>query len=512
MTVVTLKHRNQTQIQQQQHFANQGPTCNSLDNILDQYDQWGSFQGTYMIDDGPETEMILFGSKIRKTGNFRHSDIHQLIQIKGYVEDGSTFSINAINIPYKIPEMIWGYVELADSYRNLLTSSDFDFLRFKDLDSSPEMLSIRFKTDGDEYILDMTCHNGNFTHLWGAEEHLKAKCNNIKVCLTSLYHGVGLKGSGMFSVLSKNNIQLEAPKNLPPLLLEPGNFSEHIELLNILEISEECCQSSKLVGGKGSSLAILEKLFKESKLSESLIDEIYQKMVNMFGEKFGSMSFSVRSSAIGQQNGQPINVGMGVVVQEMVDADTAGVLFTRDPVNGNPAVISIAANYGIGESVVSAMSEPDTIVVRRTYDNKLVTCNNEVRNKISVNTEKGGVEENQTSEEDTKLCCLQEEEAMKLAEIGILVEQSYGNSRDIEWAISKKNIFLLQARPITNLHNDSEYILKNEFNTPIFCEHDCSTSGNIKDTFLCVSSISWDHHEIIMRSSWDHHGIIMGSS
>ncbi|KAG1682232.1 putative phosphoenolpyruvate synthase [Nymphon striatum] len=532
-----------------------------LDNVLDQYDQWGSYFGTYMIDDGPETEMILFGSKIRRTGNFRLSDINRLIQIKGYVEDGSTFSINAINVPYKIPEMIWGYVELGNGHRNLLTFSDFDLLKFKDMDSSPEMLSIRFKTNGDEYILDMTCHNGNFTHFWGAEEDLKAKCNNLKVCLTSLYHGVRLEGSGMFSVLSKNDIHLEAPKKFLPLLLEPDNVSEHIESKNILEFSEEYCQSSKLVGGKGSSLAMLkqiksdflvpdgfcitvsannkhvleneqlkekidrisdicclEKSFKETKLSESLTGEIHQEMVKLFGEKFENMAFGVRSSAIGedgeemsaagqmetilgcrgleqvkkaQQNGQPINVGMGVVVQEMVAADTAGVLFTRDPVNGNPAVISIAANYGIGESVVSAMSEPDTIVVKRTYDNKLSLGERTIgKKKLKIiMKENGGVEESQTSEEDTKSCCLHDEEAMKLAEIGILVEQSYGNPRDIEWAISNGSLFLLQARPITNLHNDSEYMLKNEFNSPILCEHDCATSGNIKEVFPGAQSI-----------------------
>ncbi|KAG1682237.1 putative phosphoenolpyruvate synthase [Nymphon striatum] len=345
--------------------------------------------------------------------------------------------------------------------------------------------------------------------------------------------------------------------------------------------TDNYCQSSKLVGGKGSSLAMLkqiksdvsiflvpdgfcitvsannkhvleneqlkkkidrisdicclEKLFKETKLSESLTGEIHQEMVKLFGEKFENMAFGVRSSAIGEdgeemsaagqmetilgcrgleqifegikkcwascfgfraveyrrQNGQPINVGMGVVVQEMVAADTAGVLFTRDPVNGSPAVISIAANYGIGESVVSAMSEPDTIVVKRTYDNKLSLGERTIgKKKLKIiMKENGGVEESQTSEEDTKSCCLDDEEAIKLAEIGILVEQSYGNPRDIEWAISNGSIFLLQARPITNLHNDSEYMLKNEFNSSMFSEHDCATSGNIKEVFPGAQSL-----------------------
>ncbi len=50
-----------------------------------------------------------------------------------------------------------------------------------------------------------------------------------------------------------------------------------------------------------------------------------------------------------RQNGQPIITGMGVVIQEMVDAEAAGVMFTRDPVTGNPENIMITANFGLGE-------------------------------------------------------------------------------------------------------------------------------------------------------------------
>ena len=48
-------------------------------------------------------------------------------------------------------------------------------------------------------------------------------------------------------------------------------------------------------------------------------------------------------------NGQPVITGMSVVIQEMVSADAAGVIFTRDPVNGDPTKIVITANYGLGE-------------------------------------------------------------------------------------------------------------------------------------------------------------------
>ena len=50
-----------------------------------------------------------------------------------------------------------------------------------------------------------------------------------------------------------------------------------------------------------------------------------------------------------RQNGQLLYNGMGVVVQEMVPADVAGVLFTRDPLSGTSAKMFITANYGLGE-------------------------------------------------------------------------------------------------------------------------------------------------------------------
>jgi len=52
---------------------------------------------------------------------------------------------------------------------------------------------------------------------------------------------------------------------------------------------------------------------------------------------------------VDRQNGQHIAAEMGVVVQQMVDADTAGVLFTCDPINGDPRKILITSNYGLGE-------------------------------------------------------------------------------------------------------------------------------------------------------------------
>ncbi|KAG1651422.1 putative phosphoenolpyruvate synthase [Nymphon striatum] len=492
--------------------------------------------------------------------------------------DGSSISFNAINMPNRLPEMIWGYVELGNGFRHLIQSSDFELLRFKEYDSAPKVLSIRFKAGDDHYILDIGCCSGNFDHLWGSNQDLKFSCNNVSICLTSVYHDLRLHGKGMISFASQNNLELEPNLSLPPFISEPDVNESELKLVNILRLSDDFCKSSKLVGGKGSSLAMLRqinsdfnvpdglcitvsanyehikrnrsiaqqielienicwlyKLFEETRLSEELANELRAKLSESFGEDFEKIKFAVRSSAVGEdgeemsaagqmetflgckgmdqicisimkcwascfgfraveyrrQNGQLINVGMAVVIQNMIAADKAGVLFTRDPLDGNPAVISISANYGIGESVVSAMSEPDTIVVNRTFDNKLSLGDVTVGSKKLqvVMKEDGGIVQYGVSEEDTNVCCLNANEAEKLAEIGVLVEQSYGNPRDIEWAISENQIYLLQARPITNLHKDTDYILRNEMNIAMPSDKICATSGNIKEVLPGASSV-----------------------
>ena len=58
-------------------------------------------------------------------------------------------------------------------------------------------------------------------------------------------------------------------------------------------------------------------------------------------------------------------------MQKMVQAECAGVLFSRFPTNGDPSKIMITANYGLGESVVSGSVDPDTYLIKRSYSNEL---------------------------------------------------------------------------------------------------------------------------------------------
>ncbi|MEV0644163.1 PEP/pyruvate-binding domain-containing protein [Phytomonospora sp. NPDC050363] len=143
------------------------------------------------------------------------------------------------------------------------------------------------------------------------------------------------------------------------------------------------------------------------------------------------------------------SVRLAVVVQRMVDAATAGVMFTADPVTGRRHQIVIDAAPGLGESVVSGAVNPDHFVVdpggriteRRLGDKTVV-----------VRALPGGGTESRAVEADDGPC-LTDEQILALAELGRRVEAHYGGPQDTEWAIDADGgLWLTQARPVTTLY------------------------------------------------------------
>ena len=145
------------------------------------------------------------------------------------------------------------------------------------------------------------------------------------------------------------------------------------------------------------------------------------------------------------------SVRLAVVIQHMIDAQVAGVLFTADPVTGRRRQAVIDASPGLGEAVVSGAVNPDhfvvdtatgTIAERRIGDKRVV-----------VRGRPGGGVEHVTAEHATPGACLTDEQVRALAALGDRVEAHYGAPQDTEWAIDATGmLWLTQARPITTLY------------------------------------------------------------
>lgn len=139
-------------------------------------------------------------------------------------------------------------------------------------------------------------------------------------------------------------------------------------------------------------------------------------------------------------------VRIAALVQTMVAADTAGVLFTRDPVSGQRACL-IEASWGLGEVVVSGRVNPDAFrlspsgaIVSRRAGHK------DVRLRFRAG---GGVEEVAVPAAQVTALCLSDGQLAELYALAGRCQELFGPDLDLEWAFAGEQLYLLQCRPIT---------------------------------------------------------------
>lgn len=146
---------------------------------------------------------------------------------------------------------------------------------------------------------------------------------------------------------------------------------------------------------------------------------------------------------------EPGQVRLAVVIQQMVEADAAGVMFTANPANGRREQTVISAAWGLGESVVSGTVTTDDVVVdagtgsvlsRRTADKDVMTVYAE-----------NGTREQPVAAARRREPVLDDREAAELAGHGRRAAAHFGAPQDIEWARAGGRFFILQSRPITAL-------------------------------------------------------------
>lgn len=151
----------------------------------------------------------------------------------------------------------------------------------------------------------------------------------------------------------------------------------------------------------------------------------------------------------------PLSAGaMCVCIQKMIRAKTSGIMFTADPQTGFKDVISISANYGLGESIVQGTINPDEYIVykknlsiiQKTFGNK--TAKTEIKKTRSAGN---STKVTQLNKQEKNEFTLQDKQILKIAAIGIEIEKTCGEGLDIEWVeeAGTDNIFILQTRPIT---------------------------------------------------------------
>jgi pyruvate, water dikinase len=180
------------------------------------------------------------------------------------------------------------------------------------------------------------------------------------------------------------------------------------------------------------------------------VDQVCDAVRDCWVSLYSPPAISYRAR-LGDAAGEP---AMGVTVQLMVDAGVSGVMFTCNPVSGDPSMVAINASWGLGLAVVGGEVTPDDYlvskitreVVRRTINAKHVEYEPDAGGHGTVSVP--------VPDERQELACLDDEALAALVDVGRRVERYFGSHQDIEWALARTgdlpdNLFVVQSRPVT---------------------------------------------------------------
>src|SRR5512137_2471167 len=281
---------------------------------------------------------------------------------------------------------------------------------------------------------------------------------------------------------------------------------------NIKPFGELTAEQQAQAGGKGGSLAkmyqagfpvpdgfvILPTAFAADALTPAAWSEIQAQLAQRHASQHDG-AFAVRSSALNEDSAQASFAGefesvlnvhtpeemqraidtvyhsrhnervqaysqikglteareIAVVVQQLVCAESSGVMFTANPITGQRDQIVINAAWGLGEAIVSGRVSPDTITVDKATGRVL---KREIADKqVMTVLVEHYTEERPVPEKQRRAPVLSDKEAAELAQWGARIEQFYGRPMDIEWVMTSSSvrgegrIAIVQARPITAL-------------------------------------------------------------
>jgi phosphoenolpyruvate synthase/pyruvate phosphate dikinase len=160
--------------------------------------------------------------------------------------------------------------------------------------------------------------------------------------------------------------------------------------------------------------------------------------------------FTERAVIYRVQNGfDHRKVLLSVIIQKMVFPQSAGIMFTADPLTFNRKVISIDASFGLGEAMVSGLVNADNYKVSKgkITDKKISS------KKLAIYAlSDGGTKQQKIEPGQQNLQALTDEQILLLAQMGRKIEEHFGNPQDIEWCLVDDTFYTVQSRPITTLY------------------------------------------------------------
>ena len=137
---------------------------------------------------------------------------------------------------------------------------------------------------------------------------------------------------------------------------------------------------------------------------------------------------------------------VGVVVQSLLDPESAGVMFTQNPVTGDDELM-VEASWGLGEAVVAGLVIPDNFRIARSGE--VLTRTPGLKRIVIRALPEGGTREEDVAPELVEQLCLDDDQLADLCRLADRCEAVYGRARDIEFAFAGGDLYLLQCRAVT---------------------------------------------------------------
>ncbi|MDO5851097.1 MAG: phosphoenolpyruvate synthase [Methanobacteriaceae archaeon] len=180
-------------------------------------------------------------------------------------------------------------------------------------------------------------------------------------------------------------------------------------------------------------------------------------------------------------------VYIAVVIQQMVNSEKAGVMFTVNPSTGEEQML-IEGAWGLGEGVVSGTVTPDTCVYDKESDKEASYIINTKKTMFKKDEKTGKTIETEVPDDLKDKRVISEEELKKLTQLGRRIEKHYKKPQDTEWGIENDNVYMLQSRPITTLKNIKE-VKSETIERNIILEGLGASPGTVAGTVKIINDI-----------------------
>jgi len=341
--------------------------------------------------------------------------------------------------------------------------------------------------------------------------------------------GIKEKIKSLLSNLNVNNTtELNKTTTKIRELIESTPFpkeieAEIIEAYEILGESEDTQDATKLLEKKEEEPFVAVR---SSATTEDLADASFagqqESFLNVKGKsdllektkRCMSSLFTPRATYYRTKKGFPHEKSLlAVVVQKMVNSVKSGVIFSQNPTTKEDDIV-IEAVWGLGEGIVSGKIKPDHYVISEDVENFKILETKIANKKIAiVRNEEGKNETIKLKEERSRQQVLNNYELKVLSQYAKKLEKHYKKPQDIEFAIEKDKIFIVQSRPITTKYKESTTELKGKpilsglaaspgiSSGPVKIIHDTSELEKIKEGDVLVTKMTNPDMVVAMQKS-----------